>query len=303
MGVPPGNGVNASGQPPVNDQASAVLSGVFTAVGPSAPFAFRGPMNMLLYASLVDALATTALSLAATVNSAAELAIGTAINSKNVPPGTTIGAIAGTDVTLAPPPVTYPGILNPVTGQVTLPPGSNVAALLGATVTIPSTASPATLPANTTVLAINQVDIAATSNGPAGSPGTPGIITLSNAPLSAPANNQPIPLQFALGADAITVSGADAAAVFTGAGVVYTGNVQLERSFDGGKTFVLCNIGTGTLAQFNEGTPVSVTFGEPEKNVLYRLNCTALSGGNINYRISQTGGANEALAIGPLYNG
>ena len=146
MGVPPGNGVNASGQPPVNDQASAVLSGVFTAVGPSAPFAFRGPMNMLLYASLVDALATTALSLAATVNSAAELAIGTAINSKNVPPGTTIGAIAGTDVTLAPPPVTYPGILNPVTGQVTLPPGSNVAALLGATVTIPSTASPATLP-------------------------------------------------------------------------------------------------------------------------------------------------------------
>ena len=48
------------------------------------------------------------------------------------------------------------------------------------------------------------------------------------------------------------------------------------------------------------GTPVSLTFGEPERNVLYRTNCLAYTSGTINYRISQTGGANESLAIGPL---
>ena len=59
----------------------------------------------------------------------------------------------------------------------------------------------------------------------------------------------------------------------------------------------------GALAQFTAGTPVSVTFGEPEKNVLYRLNCIAYTSGTINYRFSQTAGANEALNFGPLTSG
>ena len=93
-------------------------------------------------------------------------------------------------------------------------------------------------------------------------------------------------------------------ATFTGPAVNYSGTVQLERSFDGGKTWICCNLDrAGTLAQWATGTPVSQTFGEPEKNVLYRLNCITYSAGVINYRISQTGGAAESLAIGPLSNG
>lgn len=301
MGIPAPNGVAASGLPPLGDEASAVLSGVFTAVGTSPPFAFRGPMNLLLYASVTTALTTTLGSLAATVGSAAGLAAGSAIASKNAPAGSTVGVLSGTNVTLALPPRTYQGSnLNTQNPTVTMPPGSNVNALLGATVTVASNAAPATLPANTTVAAIIQADVAPGNN----SPGVPGIIELSAIPLTAPVNNQTIPLVFTGAGAEITVTGADAAASFTGAGVVYTGSVQVERSFDGGFTWVLCNLGgSGTLAEFGAGTPVSITFGEPEKNVLYRLNCTALNAGNINYRISQTGGANEVLAIGPLSNG
>lgn len=278
-----------------------MLSGLFAAVGPSAPFAFRGPMNLELFASSVSALTTTKGSLAATVVSAAGLAAGSAINSVNVPRGTTIGVLAGLNITLAPPPVTLQAIgLSVSNGLVTLPPGSNVNTLLGATVTVPSSAEQTTLPANTTVAAIVQADVA-----PSGaSPGTPGVIRLSAAPTLVPTNNNPVPLQFAVTGNAIATTGADANAAFTGAGVIWTGSVQIERSFDGGLTYVICNVGgAGTLAQFNAGTPVSVTFGEPEKNVLYRLNCTVLTGGNINYRISQTGGAAESLAIGPLASG
>jgi hypothetical protein len=59
----------------------------------------------------------------------------------------------------------------------------------------------------------------------------------------------------------------------------------------------------GTLAQWTTGTPVSITFGEPERNVNYRLNCIVYSSGLITYRFSQTGGANESLSIGPLVSG
>ena len=41
MGIPAPAGVSAAGAPPAGDQANAVLSGQFLAVGPSAPFAFR----------------------------------------------------------------------------------------------------------------------------------------------------------------------------------------------------------------------------------------------------------------------
>src|ERR1700744_5908392 len=100
MGIPAAQGVDASGIPPALDQATAVISGQITAVGPTQPFAFRGPMNVLIYADVNTALTTTAGSTAATVASATGLAAGAAINSVNVPPGTTVGAIAGTAVTL-----------------------------------------------------------------------------------------------------------------------------------------------------------------------------------------------------------
>jgi hypothetical protein len=45
---------------------------------------------------------------------------------------------------------------------------------------------------------------------------------------------------------------------------------------------------------------MTAVFGQPEREVLYRLNCTAYSSGTINYRLSATGGAAEALTYGPL---
>lgn len=301
MGIPATQGVTASGLPPVGDQASAVLKGQITAVGPTAPFAFRGPMNLALFASINSALTTTKGSLSAGVGSAAGLAAGVAINSVNVPPGTTGGGLAGTTFTLAIPPVEYPGILNTQQAQLILPPGCNAASLIGATVTVdPSfNSAQAAIPANTTVLSVVQADIAPSNN----QPGTPAIVVISAIPTAAPTNNSPVPLSFARNGNAITTSGADANATYTGPAVAWVGTVQIERSFDGGKIWLCANIGgAGQLAQFTAG-PVSVTFGEPEKNVLYRLNCIAYTSGTINYRISQTGGANEALAIGPLANG
>lgn len=294
MGIPAPAGVSASGLPPLGDQANAVLSGVITAVGPTQPFAFRGPMNLVAYATTSTALTTAAGSLAATVASAANLAAGDAINSVNVPPGTTIGALAGTNVTLAIPPITLAGQLVPGAQQIAQLPST--AGLLGATVTSPY------LPVGTTVTQVVTPAVPATN----ASPGAPGVVALSNPPTSIPTTTggQPQLFTFARTGNAVTVTGADANATFAGANVTYTGTLQIERSFDGGYTWVVCNIGgAGQLAQFTAGTPVSVTFGEPEREVLYRLNCTALAAGNINYRISQTGGAAESLAVGPLANG
>lgn len=298
MGIPAPIGLSASGLPNLGDQANAVVSGQITAVGPQPPFAFRGPMNLEIYASINTTLTTTAGSLTATVASATGLAVGSAINSANVPSGTTIGALVGTTVTLAPSPFTFFGTIDSsgkVTGQF---PTDRI---LGATVTIPSNNEQVSIPVGTTVRSIVQSYIAATAN----SPGRPAIIQLSNVPSVLPTENNQVPFLFAPTGNCITVSGADTAAIFTGVSVVFTGTVQIERSFDGGSTFILCNIGAGTLAQFNAGTPVSLTFGEPEKNILYRINCIAYGSGEgsfnpINYRISQTGGAAESLAIGPL---
>jgi|HubBroStandDraft_4_1064222.scaffolds.fasta_scaffold00045_19 hypothetical protein len=301
MGIPAPNGVDAAGKPNAGDQANAFVGGTLSAVGPGKAFAFRGPMNLAIWASIATALTTTASSLAISVALGTGLAAGNAVNSVNVPLGTTLATFSGTTGTLALPTYSYLGILNTVNGQVTLPPGSNVAALLNATVTAASTADGDTIPSGTTVNNVVQNDIAATNT----SAGKPGIITLSNVPTAAPLNpNGQVWLQFALAANAVTVTGADSNATFTGPAINYSATVQLERSFDGGATWICCNVGgSGQLAQWATGTPVNITFGEPEKNVLYRLNCIAYTSGTINYRISQTGGAAESLAIGPLSQG
>lgn len=293
MGIPAPQGIAASGLPPAGDQANAVLSGTFSAVGPSQPFAFRGPMNLAIWASVTTALTTAAASLAATVASATGLAAGSAINSANVPKGTTVGALAVLAVTLAVPPITMPGRVNPAAAAITDIPDTT--GLVGATVTGPG------IPAGTTVLAITLASIAVTNL----SDGRRGTVRLSANPTAiTPDKNNPQQFTFARTANAIATTGADASASFTGAGIVYVGTVQLEHSFDGGATWLVCNVGaSGLLAQWSAGTPVNLTFGEPEKNVLYRLNCAAYTSGVINYRISQTGGAAESLAIGPLSGG
>ena len=205
MGIPAPAGVGAAGTPPPGDQANAVLTATFAAVGPSLPFAFRGPFDVIIYASVNTALTTTNGSGVATLASASGLAAGDAINSVNVPAGTTIGVLSGTTVTLA------------------FPPGAT---------------------------------------------------------------------------NASVVTGTDSAAVFTGAAVTYSASIQLERSFDGGRTYVVCGIGGGgAQAIWSAGTPVSVIVGEPERQVLYRLNCTQYTSGMINYRLSTTGAAAESLAL------
>ena len=292
MGVPAPLGVAASGKPPAGDQANAVLSGEFTAVGPGRAFAFRGPMNLSIWASVTTTLTTTAGSLAATLASGAGLAVGDAINSSLVPAGTTLGGLAGLNATLALPTVTLEGLLT--AGLAEIDGLAETAGLLGAAVSGPG------IQATTTATAILQNAIPASPTYPRG---LPGKIELSLPPNAVPVTPGQQPFDFALAASAVP-AGADAGATFTGPAVNYSGTVQLERSFDGGKTWICCNLDrAGTLAQWATGTPVSQTFGEPEKNVLYRLNCITYSAGVINYRISQTGGAAESLAIGPLSNG
>lgn len=299
MGIPAAQGVAASGLPAAGDQANAVLSGTISAIGPTAPFAFRGPMNLSLWGSVNTTLTTTAGSTAATVGSATGLAAGDAVNSVNVPPGTTVATLSGTNVTLGIPPITLPGVVGVSAAQISGLPSTT--GLLGATVTGPG------IPAGTTVIAIPIAAVAPTggTGGGAGSPGSTGTVQLSAFPTSAPANTSPQQFfTFARTGNAIAASGTDAKASFTGGAVAFSATVQLERSFDGGNTFLVCNIGTGgTLAQWMGAGPIGLTFGEPEKNVLYRFNCTAYSSGTINYRISQTGGAAESLAIGPLSGG
>ncbi len=300
MGIPAPIGVSASGLPPLLDQANAVVQGTIAGVGPTAPFAFQGPMNIAFWASIVATLTTTAGSLAATLNSATGIRAGSSINSANVPRGATVGVIAGTNVTLALPPRSYPvsGLNIAGNRQVTLPPGSNVNALLGATITASSpTRERLTIPAGTGVTNIIQADVAPSLN----SPGVPGIIQLSALPTLVPPEAAPLFCDFAVVANAITASGADAAASFTDALTQYTGTVDIESSFDGGATWLTCNIGgAGQLAQYTNLSSARITFGEPERHVLYRLNAiafTPVANVTLNYRMSATGQAATSISV------
>lgn len=290
MGVPASIGVSASGKSPyLKDKANGVVQGVLSAVGPGKPFSFYGSMNLLIWGSYATALTTTAGSLNASVAAIGALAPGNAVNSVNVPPGTTVkttGVGGANNVALALPTITL--FARAMAGSNRLTNLGSTNYLLGATVSGPG------VPANTTVTAIV---VPATPDNPAG-PGKFGIVTLSNNITLDPQNTLPVPFEFALAAQAITVTGADAAASFTGAEILYAGTAQLERSPDGGNTWLLCNVGGGgQLAQWSAGTTVSVSFGEPEREMLYRVNAPVLTSGAINYRLSATGQAATSLSI------
>jgi hypothetical protein len=289
LGITAPLGVGVASPSPAGDAASQVLSGVFAAVGPSPPINLRGPMNVAFWAAYTTALTTTFGTFAASVASAGAIAVGDAVDSVNVPPGTTWKTFAGTAGTLALPAVTLGGLIS----------GSKIiglaetAPLVGAAVSGPGVA------AGTTVLSVDVPAIPSAS----GFGGKIGSVNLSAPPTAQPLRTDQQFFTFALTAQAIA-TGVDAAATFTGAEIVYIGKVQLERSFDGCATFIPCNLGTsGLLAQWAAGTPVSFAFGEPEKQVYYRLNCIALTpatGVALNYRLSTTGAAAESLAINQL---
>lgn len=69
----------------------------------------------------------------------------------------------------------------------------------------------------------------------------------------------------------------------------WAGSVSLERSFDGGSTWSVANIGmTATLATLTANA--SLTMAEVERGVMYRVNVTALSAnGPIGWRVSTSG--------------
>ena len=299
MATPAPIGVAASGHPDAGDQANAVIYGTFGAIGPGKCFAFRGPLNFAIWASLNVSLASTNGVSTATVGSATGLAVGNAINSVNVPPGTTIGVLSSTTATLAFPTQTYYGTIN---GNLLTVNGISPAAataLLGSTVTASYVGEGVTLPSGTTVSAILQVPITPTNL----IPGQPAIFGLSAAATVVPVNSLPVPFDFAL-TNASVLTGTDTKAIFTGWSVAATATVQLEYSFDGGSTWLVANSGSGgTQAVWTAGTPVRVVFGEPERQVLYRLNCTAytpVTNLTLNYRMSATGAAAESLSIGTV---
>lgn len=270
--------------------ANYVDSGTLGAVGASKPAAIWGPMDISLWAQYGSSLATTKGSSSATITSAGVTAKGNSINSVNLPKGTTVGAISGTTITLAFPTITLSGVLNTTNGQVTGLP--QTLGLVGATVTCPSLL--AIIPASTTVSSIITPAVG----------GQGGVVLLNNVPTSVPATVGTVPIEFALTNDSV-VTGTDANATYTGFEIVAAAStlVNVERSFDGGGTWIIANVGgSGQPAQFTMTTPISISFGEPERNVLYRLNCVAFgsqaSGTTLQYRISATGMAAVSLSIG-----
>ena len=300
MGINAQLGVATLGTLPAGDRANGGVVGSFSAVGPGLPVAIMGPANALIYASIKTSLAVTGGSLSATLGSATGLAVGASINSSAVPPGTTIGNLVSTTATLALPTLTLPGTLLPNGQIIGLP---SVTWLNGATATGPG------IPAGG--LVVDSVQAGKPIGGfplssPAGAKGfvqEGGSAQLSAAvtPVASPSGN-PQFFQFALAAAGLSTL-TDTGAVFTGAGVSFNATVQLERSFDGGSTWIVCNVGgTGTLAQYTGSsvTPISLTFAEPEQGVIYRWNAIAYSSGLINYRISTTGAAATVLPLNQL---
>lgn len=293
MGLPARAGVGGSDRLAA-DFANGVISGTILGVGPGKAFSANGPLNAAFWGERVATLTTAAGSLAATVNSATGLAAGDAIYSPNVPPGTTIGALAGTNVTLALPPQFWPGRLQTGVAAIKdMGPGDNLgitapsslATLVGATII-----DSLYFPAGTTILSV----------------GTDGrSLVTSAAPVDVPPEPLPIGTWFAPGAAAIVTTGADAAALFTGAAVALQALVNIERSFNGGLTWMLCNVGgSGAIAQFGASgaaslTPIALAFGDPEASSLYRLNViafTAVTNVAFRYRISTTGQASKSLS-------
>lgn len=64
----------------------------------------------------------------------------------------------------------------------------------------------------------------------------------------------------------------------------FTGSLRLARSFDAGATWAPCTIG-GQAVAFTG--PATEEIDEIEAGVLYRFECTALSAGQANWRISR----------------
>lgn len=259
-----------------------MVEGTIAAVGPGQAFGIWGPMNLIVWAEIASALTTADGSASASVASGTNISAGDTIVSDNVPYGTTVKTIAGANITMAFPIQTWFGTLS--SGSTTVAMDANQPAdletLVGATV-------------------VNNDYIAAATTV-SSADNDARTITLSAAPTSVPVAPGPVQIQFEPSANVITETGADAAAYFIGAATPIAATWQIERSFDGGRTWHVANIGgTGQQAIYaNIGA--SMAFGDPEANMLYRVNCTVYTGTanvRVKYRISTTGQASSSIAL------
>jgi hypothetical protein len=297
MAGPPLPGLPANDKPANStDRANIVVTGTIVAVGAGKAMPVWGPMNLQVYGVQSEALTVVANSANATVPLGTTQAVGDSVQSTLVPPGTTVGTTNGSGaLTLKFPTQTWWCVVDgsatlkfpagiPVGLQGSTQGNPTLASLVGATIASPD----GYFGTGVTVLGIGADGVS---------------LQLSSPPNVVPQNSQPVPIEFALTANCITASGTDAAATFvgstTGLGAATT-TLIVERSLDGGKTWVGCNLGgSGALAIFtNLANPLSLAFGEPEAGSLYRLNCTAFAAATrvtINYRWSASGQAGMVL--------
>lgn len=69
----------------------------------------------------------------------------------------------------------------------------------------------------------------------------------------------------------------------------YTASWQLEKSFDGGATWVIVTPSIGApVSSTTANASIAIQISEPERGMLYRVNCTAYTSGTINWRMSTT---------------
>jgi len=291
MGVPASSGLACNDKAITSlDRANGLVTGTLKAVGPGKAFPVWGPMNFVAYGSLAQALTVAASgSNAATVSSTTNINPGDSVQSTLAPPGTTVATASGGNITFAFPTQMWPCVLinSPsITFPNGVPVGCVLSQLVGATINDPN----GYFGSGVTVLAVG-------ADGKS--------LQVSAAPTSIPSSGgtSPVPIEFALTANCLT-AGTDANATFSGSATPLGGNItlQLERSFDGGSTWIGCNIGgAGQLAKFtNPTSPISVAFGDPEAGALYRVNCLAFSGAVANtscaYRWSTTGQAGIVMS-------
>lgn len=302
MGIPAQFCLGDFGTPPQGDQATGVISGQFTAVGLSSSFAFYGCANFSLVCSTTDVLTTTRGSFSATISGPTSgiLAPGTSIQYGSFfPNGAVLSTYAAGTGTIAFPPyfITAKLIAGfdyiegnfPTDGYVI---GTNI---IGSTIVGTGIAS------STTVTGIIQDSNQLFGHNGNFPPPNKAIISLSNPVIGS--SIKPYLTNLTLFPSANLIPTSSSNAFFTGSTIAYTGSVQLEKSFDGGATWLIANIGppgSGALAIFQNASSVSFSLFEPEKGVLYRWNCTSFTPGGggaqyfINYRISETGTLNQS---------
>jgi hypothetical protein len=124
--------------------------------------------------------------------------------------------------------------------------------------------------------------------------GIPSALAVSGTPPAGDLANQVLTGQFVAAgvSPVIQLYGAFNVVIYGGVApnTAWAGTVAIERSFDGGTTWIVCGAGVaGAQCVYSSGADVSIVGGEPERGVLYRMQCVVYTSGTIFYRISASG--------------